>query len=432
MSRPLRTLFPSLLLGLCACGGSRVAIDAGPCVVSVGPDSATVTWTTSEPAESIIEWFTDEPLGSARVETKETSHTIRLTGLQADTRYRYRVCSGEAASTVQTFRTAPAELRPFTFAACGGSDDAEALARIADALLESDPAFVCRVGDWPTANALTTSLPILAPAEQSWRSFVYLNAEIFVLDGAGLRTGDTQCRWLETQLAHSRAEWKIVVCRPSPLDDRVLYTLLPLLLDGGVDLVLTGAEATAPSHAIGSGEEPGKNAVTIATLGAAADRALLATVDRETLVLQSIAPNGTETDERTLRKERGKRDIPDARSVEMLLIPPLFQPAEGFDMGTVGEGPVTRRFEVAVTNPCSTPMKGELRWIVHPNTTWNLDPPLLQINVPPRSRDTLSFSAGIAGSDVDPAPTATFMCGGQNVPIETSPFRFTLSPQGTP
>jgi hypothetical protein len=429
MSRLLRTLVPSLLLGFWGCGGgSRVAIDSGPCVVSVGPDSATITWTTSEPADSVIEWFTDEPLGAIRVETKETSHTVRLTGLQPDTRYRYRACSGGAASAVQTFRTAPAELRPFTFAACAGSDDANALARLADALLEGDPAFVCRVGDWPTANTLTASLPVLAPAEQCWRSFVYLNTETFVVDAAGLRAGDTQCRWLETQLGHSEAEWKIVVCRPSPLDERVLHTLLPLLLDGDVDLVVAGAEEAAPVRAVGSGEEPGKNAVTIATLGAAAGHALLATVDRETLVLRSIAPDGTEGDERTLRKERGKRDISDARSIEMLLIPPLFQPADGFDMGTVGEGPVTRRFEVAIANPCSAPMRGELRWIVHPNTTWNLDPPLVQIAVPPRSRSAVSFTAGIAGRDVDPAPTATFMCGEQNVPIETSPFRFTLSP----
>ena len=68
MSRLLRILAPLLLLGLAACGdGPDIILEAGPSLLSVGPDSATVAWTTSAPADSFIEWFTDEPAGSIRV-----------------------------------------------------------------------------------------------------------------------------------------------------------------------------------------------------------------------------------------------------------------------------------------------------------------------------------------------------------------------------
>ncbi|NQT85789.1 metallophosphoesterase family protein, partial [bacterium] len=413
---PLRSLLPLLLLGLWACGENP---PLHPSLAAVGPDRATIAWTTPAPADSIVEWSTGEPQGRIRIESSETSHAVRLTGLQPDTLYYYHVRSGSAASAMHSFRTAPAEFRPFTFAFCGDGG-------AADALLQADPAFVCHAGS--ARSPLRGSRPVLAAQAGSWRSFVYLNVETFVLDAAGLQPDDAQWRWIQAQLAQSRADWKVVLCRPSPLTDAVRPLLLPLLIDGGVDLVLSDGGQAMQADAWGQGQAPGKNAVTLVTASAAEHSFLLASVARETLVLHTTAADGSVMNEATLRKERGKRTVAGARAVELLEVAPAFQPAAGFDVGAIGKKLVTKAFAVSIANAYSRPLEGELRWDVHPNTTWSLDPPLLKIAIPPRSRRTYRFSAGIVAPDIEPAPTFTFTCGAQSTKIETSPFRFTLAP----
>jgi len=379
-----------------------------------------VAWTTPTPSDSIVEWSDGEPQGILHTEAKTTSHVVRITGLEPATEYRYCVRSGSARSAMHTFRTVPAETAPFVLAFGGDGTSPQSI-------LEREPAFVCHAGTPPAA--LRGCLTALAPEDGTWRSFTWLNAEVFVLDAASLRPNDAQSHWIQTQLAQSKANWKIVLCRPSPLDDRVRATLLPLLL-GHADLVLAEAESPLHIDTIGQGAKPEENAVTLVTTSPEEQGFLVALVDAESIILQVMSGDGTAASKTTLRKERDERVIGPARPVDLLEVAPAFQPTAGFDMGAIGKDLVSKDFSVKLANPYAAPIEGELRWIVHTNTSWTLDPPLLKIAVPPRSKKTYTFTAGIVAPDIDPAPTFTFTCGKHHVETDASPFRFTKADVG--
>jgi hypothetical protein len=79
---------------------------------SITVSGATITWTTNEAATSQVEYGLTEEWGSGTtLETLVTSHSVELTGLEADTTYHYRVISkdaanNEAVSLDQAFTTA--------------------------------------------------------------------------------------------------------------------------------------------------------------------------------------------------------------------------------------------------------------------------------------------------------------------------------------
>ena len=76
-----------------------------------GTDRATVTWTTDTAADSQVEYGTtpDYGLTSTLDPSPVSSHTVELSGLSANTTYRYRVRSSNAGGVTtspdQTFRT---------------------------------------------------------------------------------------------------------------------------------------------------------------------------------------------------------------------------------------------------------------------------------------------------------------------------------------
>lgn len=78
---------------------------------SPAASSATVTWTTDEPADSKVEFGTTTAYGQTVTDTfLRTSHSLNLTGLAPKTLYHYRVVSkddkaNEATSTDRTFTT---------------------------------------------------------------------------------------------------------------------------------------------------------------------------------------------------------------------------------------------------------------------------------------------------------------------------------------
>jgi hypothetical protein len=78
---------------------------------SVAGSGVTITWTTSEPATSQVDYGLTEEFGSSTtLETLVTSHSVELAGLKADTTYHYRVISkdagnNEVVSLEQTFTT---------------------------------------------------------------------------------------------------------------------------------------------------------------------------------------------------------------------------------------------------------------------------------------------------------------------------------------
>ncbi len=74
-------------------------IISGVSATNIGPNSATITWTTNENATSVVEYGTTTSYGTTISSGTElsTSHSITLTGLQPATTYHYRVQSKDAA-----------------------------------------------------------------------------------------------------------------------------------------------------------------------------------------------------------------------------------------------------------------------------------------------------------------------------------------------
>ena len=85
--------------------------------VPTAPTTATVIWTTSEPATSRVEYGVGSPTSATPTDTTlVTSHSVALTGLSPSTSYVYRVVSQDAAtnsaaSAEQNFTT-PAAATP--------------------------------------------------------------------------------------------------------------------------------------------------------------------------------------------------------------------------------------------------------------------------------------------------------------------------------
>ncbi len=89
-------------------------ITAGPSVTSVGLDTAIISWTTDEPASSVLFYGTTEPLELTVTDPGQFTpdHQLKLTGLEPDTEYLFMVEStdpdgnGPTTSDVFSFTTA--------------------------------------------------------------------------------------------------------------------------------------------------------------------------------------------------------------------------------------------------------------------------------------------------------------------------------------
>ncbi|MBA3044403.1 hypothetical protein FP804_04635, partial [archaeon] len=87
----------------------NIAVDtAAPTISSVQSSSvtdttATISWTTNEDSDSLIEYGTTVSYGSTKSDAAMvTSHSIQLTGLTASTLYHYRVKSADSADNLAT------------------------------------------------------------------------------------------------------------------------------------------------------------------------------------------------------------------------------------------------------------------------------------------------------------------------------------------
>ena len=121
-----------------------VALTRGPVAESVTQRSAVISFRTSAPAQvSVI------VPGSARVDAGAgVDHVARLTGLTPGKRYSYTVRTGTAMLAEGSFRAAPAQTSPFTFAVVGDFGSGNANEAAVAALIESwHPDFVLTVGD---------------------------------------------------------------------------------------------------------------------------------------------------------------------------------------------------------------------------------------------------------------------------------------------
>jgi phosphodiesterase/alkaline phosphatase D-like protein len=121
--------------------------------------------TGSADAEVVVEYglagsaLLERAEGEATRDTGYTTH-VRLTGLDPDTAYEYRVVldGGLATSEVGRFRTAlPAGAgEPFTFIFSGDVDDRPAFYGLFDVMRQAGGDFYFAMGDWPYADAATT------------------------------------------------------------------------------------------------------------------------------------------------------------------------------------------------------------------------------------------------------------------------------------
>ena len=114
---------------------STVPGDTTPPVISAvsatpgtGGTTATITWTTNEPANSRVDYGTapDALTQYATNGALVTSHSLPLTGLTAGTTYYYRVTSVDAATNSATSPTAPAAPLTFTTPVLPLGDDTTA------------------------------------------------------------------------------------------------------------------------------------------------------------------------------------------------------------------------------------------------------------------------------------------------------------------
>ena len=73
----------------------------GVTAASITTNSATITWRTDEPANSVVEYGTTIVYGSTKSDaTMVTEHAVSLTGLSSGTTYHYRVKSTDAANNL--------------------------------------------------------------------------------------------------------------------------------------------------------------------------------------------------------------------------------------------------------------------------------------------------------------------------------------------
>lgn len=279
---------------------------AGPYLNTTTQTTQALLWETDRAATGIVEWGETTPLDRRLVLAEPTRlQEVILDGLRADTPYFYRVSAIAGGDTIDsgllTFRSAVRPEQPWSFAIIG---DTEARPHVNDRVAKQvwgeRPHLAVILGDltdggkkdhryewtheyFPGMTQLVSRVPTIAvagngesdlvwfrhyqnlPGPENTYSFVYGNAEFFMLDSnLGARQKEDpdfrqrQRAWLEQALTSSTARWKIAAhhhpvytsdeddygdtwTTTSDLGDtRVRNDFMDLYEEHGVDLVLFG------------------------------------------------------------------------------------------------------------------------------------------------------------------------------------------------
>ncbi len=113
---------------------------SGVAAGGINDTSATITWTTDESSDSVVEYGTTTSYGSsANNATKVLNHSIALTALSPSTLYHYRVRSTDAANNTATSAD-------FTFTTLAAGS-------VADIVIDNPAAAV--VGTWSAGTSAT-------------------------------------------------------------------------------------------------------------------------------------------------------------------------------------------------------------------------------------------------------------------------------------
>ncbi len=349
--------------------------------------SITISWRTSSERPSVVEYGTDASYGFRAEGIPAQVHHVMLQGLRPGTLYHFRCGSEGEWSQDLTFQTAPEdESQGFTFVALGDSrTNWDVWGRCAEAVLQTDPAFVLHTGDlvenggqqseWDIwflkAESLLSRkvmMPVLGnhegnhpkyyeqfalPNVEDWYSFDYGCVHFIGLSTEKSMTG-AQRAWLEQDLASTNATWKIVFYhRPMYSSDghgceRPVYEAWGDLLDKyHVDLVFNGHdhtyERTYPMYGDWLADSPENGTIHIVTGGAGAPLGrlvsrgpwcasfvpyyhfLLVTVNQTDLKVEARFFNQTVFDELRISKAR----LPDLRAESAVTVPAF--PVPGVD-----------------------------------------------------------------------------------------------------
>jgi predicted phosphodiesterase len=222
-------------------------------------ESITVTFETSVPTEGALEYRHESSDEWHQIESKDDPkllHHFRLTGLEPNEKYFYRVIAGDSMggkleSELLSFRAAVTPDRPFTFIAIGDTQSQPDVAkRVSDLAYMHRPNLVVHAGDlvdtgtiksdwtgnfFPAMQPLIGRVPLMPvlgnheqdaqlyydymdlPAPEYYYSFTFGDAEFFMIDGnRRLSQGSEQLAWLDKVLAASTSKWKFAVLHQPP------------------------------------------------------------------------------------------------------------------------------------------------------------------------------------------------------------------------
>lgn len=256
--------------------------------------SITIVWETNRISDSRVEYGSDRKLGmSVSGEEGQTIHRVVLKDLEPDTRYFYRASSNGVTSKIESFRTAPALPRPFTFCVIGDTHSRPIASQIAENILKDKPEFVINVGDaasngrlyeqwrdyFDSMSALYRSVPSFHvvgnhegtagdqalgawffryfshPGYTDHYAFTYANCRFIILDNYELLCeGSQQHGWLVNELEspeYSTADFHLAFfhepgyCTGWGLQSydgnpEVRTILMPLFQKHGLDIIFNG------------------------------------------------------------------------------------------------------------------------------------------------------------------------------------------------
>ena len=213
--------------------------DLGPYLMVPTDTEITIMWRTlHEDDGAVLYGLGDETNLEVLEEGTRTVHAVRLTGLSPDTRYAYRVRSGDRTSDLHHFYTAPPFGGSFRFAGWGDNQGSPIFPDTIAALIEEEPHLLLGFGDhvgdgridaqwkdqlFDPGRALFHEVPFFAafgnhgkngklyydlmgfqdlavsPESESVYSFTYGNAFFLVYDTNGIYfpLGDVDSPWSE-------------------------------------------------------------------------------------------------------------------------------------------------------------------------------------------------------------------------------------------
>ncbi|MBI1928941.1 metallophosphoesterase [Candidatus Poribacteria bacterium] len=422
-------------------------------------------------------------------------HEVTIDGLQPQTTYRYQIQSGSLIVS-STFKTAPAQNDPFTFVAYGDNRSYPKIHRqIAEGMLDASPDLIIHTGDlvangkkykqWgeqfftPLADVIN-HIPIFPSIgnhdknadyyhaffslpdngtkkfREAWYSFDYGDAHFVALDSNREYKPDSiQTKWLEKDLAASRATWKFVFFHhplyssgehKSSLKHRDAWA--KLFMKYGVDIVFNGHEHIYErTYPIASISDPSLKPVAyVVTGGGGAElhktkpqlwtahsesthHFIVGEVNDNTLKLTAYNAAHQIIDTATFIKPKGSVVSPYPANFipyeQIELERQLVANAKPFDLGYYDSGTsISERLQVDITNSLETPADFEVHWNIS-NAHWRIEPSRQKLTMAAQARHAFPFQVQCDADGLYPIPTFSiiYQMGNWNGRVQTPAIR---------